>query len=80
MSSFNLAKDKILAVGAKELKTVAFSIHSFSERPEWYAFASDQLLIHPCDRLTRADGAWQINPEYQQQELDQLGATLRVRG
>ncbi len=63
--TFNMAKEELRKLDAKEIRTVSIAIHGESIKPDYYLMDSDALIVWPWDRDTLSkDGAWAINEEY----------------
>jgi hypoxanthine phosphoribosyltransferase len=63
MRTLDLARRAVEAVGASEVRCATLAVHSFSEKPEWYALETDALIFFPWDKQVYAGNEWRLNPE-----------------
>ena len=62
--TLGIAKDELLKIGAKEVKTVTLSVHSHSVKPDFYILETDALIIHPWDKWVLEVKKFELHPEY----------------
>jgi len=65
--TLRIVKEKILWIGANEVKTATLSIHTHSKKPDFYILETDALIIHPWDKWIVKDGKFELHPEYQEE-------------
>jgi len=66
--TLRIARQEILKLGAKEVKIATLSIHTHSEKPDFYILKTDALIIHPWDKWVIKDGKFELHPEYMKSE------------
>lgn len=79
MRTLDIARNAIEDVGAAEVRCATFAVHKFSQKPEWYALNTDDLILNPWDKEIFADGRWKLNPEYEE-EIGEMGLERHQSG
>ncbi len=74
-----MAREAILARGAREVRTATLMVHGGSQRPDWYALDTDALILVPWDLKVIQDGEWILHPEFRE-ELDRMGLSISGEG
>lgn len=63
--TITMVKEKVIALGAKEVKSAVLYAHTRGVAvPEYIGLITDELLLNPWDREILHDGIFQFHPEY----------------
>jgi hypoxanthine phosphoribosyltransferase len=60
----DMAKQAVMAAGAKEVRTATLVVHSDSVKPDYFAIQTDDLILMPWDKQVFEKSEWKLNPEY----------------
>jgi hypoxanthine phosphoribosyltransferase len=69
--TLRLAAGEAQRLGATAVKTATLFVHGASQRPDYFALETDDLILNPWDYLVLEAGQFIVNPEYQK-ELDEI--------
>jgi hypoxanthine phosphoribosyltransferase len=67
--TMRLALAAVRDVGPAEIRTATSLIHEGGYEPDYYALATDGVVVFPWDREVVEDGRLVVNPEYEE-EID----------
>lgn len=71
--TIKVVKEKVLAMGAAEVRSAVLYAHSWSaDVPDYIGIVSDTLIMNPWDRELFQEGEFRLHPEY--------GGALRQQG
>lgn len=65
--SLKIAKEEILKMGTKEVRSVTLSVHTHSVKPDFFILETDALVIHPWDKWVMIDREFELHPEYREE-------------
>ena len=66
----DMAKQAVLSIGAKEVRTATLVVHSDSVKPDYFAIQTDDLILMPWDKQVFEKSEWRLNPEYAEEIED----------
>lgn len=66
--TLRIAKEEIVKIGVKEVKTATLSIHTYSIKPDFFVLETDALIIHPWDKWILQGKKFEIHPDYGENE------------
>lgn len=63
--TISIVKEKVLAMGAQDVRSVVlYAHHKGASVPDYIGLITDALLLNPWDREIWKNGTFQFNPEY----------------
>jgi len=63
--TLTMVAEKVLGMGAKEVKSAVLYSHTLkSSLPDYIGLITDELILNPWDREILVGGAFQFHPEY----------------
>lgn len=64
--TISMVKEKVLAMGAAEVRSAVLYAHSWgTETPDYIGLITDAFLLNPWDRELFHEGEFRIHPEYE---------------
>ncbi len=77
--TLRIAKEEVLKIGAKEVKTATLSIHTYSVKPDFYILETDTLIIQPWDKWVIKREEFELHPEYREEDKNVGGGIFKRR-
>jgi len=60
----DMAKQAVIDIGAKEVRTATLVVHSDSAKPDYFVIETNDLILMPWDKQVYTKNEWKMNPEY----------------
>ena len=66
----DMAKQAVMDLGVKEVRTATLVVHSDGANPDYFAIQTNDLILMPWDKQVFEKSEWKMNPEYAEEIED----------